>query len=251
MVGGSLGVARILITECGLFAIAWSLSTIPTFRRSAVFASVAERVLSGEKYKAEQLKEFRRDIDALSAESFRPAALRNFVAIRVRLVEAELKPGNTADAALRIDELKSTISLALGGDPAASFVWLTGYWLQRLQSANVDARLRFLRMSYLTGPNEGWIAVKRSALALSELSSLPPDLSKQVVGDFVGLVRSGLYGDAATVLGGPGWLVRETLLAQLAGLDESVRRNFDNAVKSQNLEDVAIPGKDERTPRRY
>ena len=62
--------------------------------------------------------------------------------------------------------------------------------------------LTLLRMSYWSGPNEAWIAVRRNSLALGVFPSLPGDLAEQALSEFVGLVRSGLYSACGKY---PGW----------------------------------------------
>ena len=108
-------------------------------------------------------------------------------------------------------------------------MWLTDLWLKRLSGEFVDSDWNLLRMSYWSGPNEAWIAVRRNRLALDIFPKLPDELAEEALSEFVGLVRSGLYADASSILAGPGWAVHEQLLSRLTRVDEVNRHEFARA----------------------
>ena len=130
-------------------------------------------------------------------------------------------------------------------------MWLTDFWLKRLRGESVDRDLNLLRMSYWSGPNEGWIAVRRNPLALGVFPSLPGDLAEQALSEFVGLVRSGLYADASNILAGPGWAIHEQLLSRLVQVEEADRREFARAIASKDVGEVTVPGLEERPSRPF
>jgi hypothetical protein len=238
------GCARIVAAVGGGFSIAWAVFAYPTLRHETAFAAASQHILSGEQYSASELSNLRSELDASSDFSFRPSALNDVAVVRLRLVEAALASGQPSAADL--DGLQKSIDVALAHNPTLSFLWLTDYWLQQIRRGSAGADLGFLRMSYLTGPNEGWIAVKRNPIALGVFPSLPDELQGSVIGEFAGLVRSWLYQDAANILAGPGWPVRERLLDGLAQLSEGHRRGFANALEARDVEDVVIPGVEKR-----
>jgi hypothetical protein len=90
------------------------------------------------------------------------------------------------------------------------------YWLEVNENGFSNKALDYLRMSYVLGPNEGWISAKRNGFALAIYDQLPEDIAERVVPEFVSLVRSGFHPQAAANLAGPGWSKRETLVAALA-----------------------------------
>ena len=238
-----LGVPRVLSAACGICAIAWATSAILVYSAEARFASAAQYILSGVKYNSKQLDELRRELNATSASSLQPAALGNIATIRLRLMEAELSSGN---AAAGLDDLATAVVAALSANPTNSFLWLTEYWVQNLRTGGNASDLNFLRMSYLLGPNEGWIAIRRNPVALSAFPSLPADLAEQVLAEFTGLVRSGFSSEAADILAGAGWPIHEKLLAGLAQVEVGERRRFARALESKDLDGVAVPGMEER-----
>jgi hypothetical protein len=234
------GFVRLVIAVGGGCSIAWALWAYPSLRHETAFAAAAQHILSGEQYNAEQLDELRSELGASSAISLRPSALNDIAVIRLRLMEAHLALGQASAADL--DTLQRSIDVALNHNPTRSFLWLADYWHQRLRSDSGPADLGLLRMSYQTGPNEAWIALKRNPVGLAVFPSLSDDLKGKVIAEFAGLVRSWLYQDAANILAGPGWPVREQLSNGLARLDEDHRYRFARTLEARDIDDVVVPG---------
>jgi hypothetical protein len=242
---------RTLIASFGVCTIAWAAAAIPAYRSDAPLSDAAQSILSNEKFSAAQLSAMKLQLNA--AASTRPvqaSALSGAVVIRLLLLEDELKASNRQPSASDIDEFQMLVSDAIARSPTNSFMWLTDFWLKRLRPAP-DADLNLLRMSYWSGPNEAWIAVKRNPLALGIFTSLPSELAEQAISEFVGLMSSGLYADTANILAGPGWNIRDQLLTRLSQVKLTDRRMFAKALASIDIDDVAIPGVDERPSRPF
>jgi len=234
--------ARSITATFGICSIVWAISSIPVYRTEAAFASSAQHILLGEKFNTEQLSRLRHQLDTTPASSLRSLALNNAAIIRLRLAENDLAAGNRQLAASDLEDLQTAMTAALAGTPTNSFLWLTAYWLQNLRAGSPDGGLKFLRVSYLSGPNEAWIAVKRNPLALSIFPSLPDEIAERALAEFTGLVRSGLYLDAASILAGSGQAVREKLLSRLVEIQEADRRAFAKVLESKNLDGAIVPG---------
>jgi hypothetical protein len=125
--------------------------------------------------------------------------------------------------------------------PADPFLWLTLFWLSNTRNGFAPEHLRYLEMSYLLGPNEGWIALKRNRFTLSVASVVPGDLVEKSVSEFVSLVRSGFYEQASQALIGPGWSLRDTLLGRLRDVNEAARRDFARNLRDMGIDDVVVP----------
>lgn len=239
------GVVRALIVASGICPIGWAIATIPVYRADSRIIGTARRILAGDKFSSSQLEAMRRDLAAAPGKLFLASAENGAVTMRLLLLEHQLKQG-TDKAGTKgvvssdIDGLRSRIDIALGRAPTSSFVWLAGFWLSpRGQITGND--LKLLRMSYSTGPNEGWIAVRRSPLALRVLGKLPDELASRALDEFVRLIRSGFYADAANILAGPAWAVRDQLLKRLNSVDKSDREAFAKAVDAKDLPGLNIP----------
>lgn len=236
---------RLLIAIVGFCAIVWGSNAILAYRAYSALSDAARQVLSGDSFSAAQLIAMKRQLDAAPSKPPHASALSAVAIVRLLLLEEELK-ANRPPAASDIFEFQMHVSAALAQSPTNSFLWLTRLW-----SGSTDNGLKLLRMSYRFGPNEAWIAVKRNPLALGVFPTLPNDLAEQALAEFVGLVRSGLYAAAATILAGPGWATREQLLGRLVHVDEADRRRFARALANKNLDGVTVPGVDERPSRPF
>ena len=240
---------RGLIAIFGICAIAWAIDVIPTYRMDSPYAGIAERILSGDKFNAAQLNAIRREMDAAPVSPVQASALSGATVIRLLLLEDGMKPDNHQPSASDLADVQMAVSATLSQSPTNSFVWLTDFWLKRRQVDSADFNL--LRMSYRSGPNEAWIAVRRNPLALGVFPSLPSDLAEQTLSEFAGLVRSGLYADASNILVGPGWAIHEQLLGRLVQVDEADRRRFAKVLESKNLDSAMVPGIGERPARPF
>jgi hypothetical protein len=240
-----LGLARILTAICGLSSVAWAASTIPSYRAESAFTSSARHILSMDKYSPGQLNELKQSVDAAPIGLLRASALTDIAIIRLRLAEVGVASGKAELAAAGLNDLDPAVSAALAANPSSSFLWLTQYWSQSERTGDAKPAIKYLRMSYLLGPNEGWIALRRNPLALSAFSSLPPELSEQTLSEFVRLVRSRLYTEAVNILAGPGWAIRDRLASRLADIDEEKRRQFADFLQFNNVDGVKIPGVNE------
>ena len=129
-----------------------------------------------------------------------------------------------------------------------SFMWLTEFTLKRLRGEPTDD-MNLLRMSYWSGRNEAWIAVRRNRLALRFSRHCPATLPRSAIG-ICRVGAFGLYGDAAYSLAVPGWAIHEQLLGRLAPVPEADRRAFAKALESRDLDNVEIPGLEKRPARR-
>jgi hypothetical protein len=64
-------------------------------------------------------------------------------------------------------------------------------------------------MSYLMGPNEGWIALKRKVLALAVFERLPLDVAKMAIRELATLLSSGFVREPVGIFTGPAWRLRD------------------------------------------
>lgn len=149
-------------------------------------------------------------------------------------------------SAVDLDAFEKSLNAALAANPNSSFLWLMRYRLESLRNGDSDRALSFLRMSYLYGPNEGWIVLRREPVALRNFSRLPPELADQVLAEFSLLVKSSYHVYAADLIAGPGWAVHDKLLGTLATASEPVRRAFAKVLSSKELDGVKVPGIAER-----
>jgi hypothetical protein len=144
------------------------------------------------------------------------------------------------------DSVRGSLSCA----PADPFLWFILYWLENARSGFDHKHLEYLRLSYMLGPNEGWIGAKRNRFALAVFEHLPPDLADMAIGEFAHLLESGFHSEVVAIFTGPGWRIRDRLLSGLKNVPKIHREGFAQALYWQGY-DVDVPGIRRPDPRHW
>jgi len=235
-------IGRVYFIGLGALAVLWAVQIFPTAWRDPALEKMATQIIRGYAYKINNLLDFIPLIDEVERNTIcRPASLRSAAIIRLRLAEEAIKAGDRPKIDKTLDDLILSIQNSLQCSPADSFLWLVLYWAEETRNGFDSRYLDFLRLSYKLGPYEGWVALKRSQYALMLFEHLPPTVAEQALAEFVGLVNSWFYREAAEIFVGPGWRLREKILPRLKVLNISHRIFFENEVYRLGY-DVEVPG---------
>jgi hypothetical protein len=235
-------IGRIYFIGLGALAILWAAQIFPTVWRDSALEKIANQIIRGYPFKVNDLLEFVPIIDDVEHSTIcRPASVRSAAVIRLRLTEEAIKATDRAKIDKTLDDLIVSIRNSLQCAPADSFLWLVLYWAENTRNGFNSRYLDFLRLSYKLGPYEGWVALRRSEIALALFEHLPPAVAEQALAEFVGLVNSWLYHEAAEIFVGPGWRLREKILPRLKAVDISHRIYFEREVYQLGY-DVEVPG---------
>jgi hypothetical protein len=230
-------------------AILWGVRVLPIFWDQSPLERTATTVVAGEPFKVELLDGLIPAVQAAEqADYCRPEAMHSAAVIRLRLAEQALADGERTAIDGRLSALDDSIHRSLACSPADPFLWVVLYWVESTRNGFQPEYLEYLRLSYRLGPNEGWIALKRNRFALALFDRLPTDISERAVSEFVGLLNTGFYPEAAAILTGPGWRVRELLLPRLKEVNDRYRQALSREVYRQGY-DISIPGAEAPDPR--
>jgi hypothetical protein len=236
------GVARSGLVLLGCLAVAWGVGAMRLARGQSGLQDLASRIVDGEPYKLETILARLPQIEAVEASPIcRASALHSVAVIRLRLVEEVMAAGRRDMIDDALERLHDTLRASLSCSPADPFLWLALFWVENTRNGFSADHFKYLRLSYRLGPNEGWIALKRAHVALALLQALPDDLRERTIGEFVKLVDDQLYAQAAAILTGPGWPVRDLLLARLVSSAQRDREGFARVLKVKGY-DVQVPG---------
>jgi hypothetical protein len=242
-------VAAVFICCLGSAAIAWGCFAIPIVWRQSGLEQVASHIIGGDRFAANTLTALTPQLDAgQSGKWDHPSAVRNDAVIRVRILENAIFGGDPQAVDSQMTKVHEAIDKSLANAPADPFLWVVLFWLENTQNGYNPRHLKYLRMSYLLGPSEGWIAVKRNRIALALFPQLSSDLAEDAKAEFVRLVESRFYSEAADILIGPGWAIRNTLLPRLKNATELDRQLFARTVYQLGY-DIVVPGVEPREQR--
>jgi hypothetical protein len=234
--------ARMLVCIYGAFAVSWAVFVFPFFSQLSTIERIEKHVIAGDAFKSDVLISLKPTLALFGHSKLgRPFALRGTAVIDLRLLEQAFVDGDQANIDYLMRSASQAVRKSLANSPADPFLWLVLFWLENSQSGFSSGHLQYLEMSYKLGPNEGWLAVKRNRFALAIFPSLQPDLAEYAIGEFARLVGSSFFDEAANILAGPGWLIRERLLPRLDAIGELNRQVFGKIVYRLGR-DVSIPG---------
>lgn len=218
------------------------------FWRTASADRTAAAILTGRSFPAELVTRYVGDASSADVLGLcRATAKRSAVVLELYLYEEAIVAARADLIDVRLRSLRDSIKAALHCAPADAYLWLLLFSIENASGGFRAANLEYLRTSYLMGPHEGWIAVKRNPVALAMLPGLDPELARTVLDEFASLVQNGLYDESAVIFANANPVVRDRLLIRLADVPEINRRRFAKALESQ-LPSVAVPGidRDER-----
>jgi len=238
---------RLTLIGFGGIALVWGAYNLPLFSRQASIEHIAAQVIARYSFAPETLNALVPQIEIIEGVlPCRPSAVVAAATVRTRLAEQALDEGDDIDS--RFAALHSAIVRSLSCAPANPFLWTVLYWLESNRNGFRPDYIRYLALSYEWGPNEGWVALQRNALALAIFEQLPPVVAEKAVTEFARILDSGLTQQAVAIFTGPGWPERNLLLLSLKDVAEPYRVDFAKALYRAGY-DIAVPGVERPDPR--
>ncbi len=242
---------RCFLLIFGGFAVWWGIVTIPLFSQQSSLERIARRIAAGQPFSEKVLARQLPAVENVEKASWcQPAALRSGAIIRLRMFETAAFGTDHKYTEDDLKSLRNVIRTSLACSPADPFLWLILYWVESTQNGIRPENLNYLRMSYQLGPHEGWIILKRNPVAFTIFERLPADVAAGTIEEFLGLIRSDLYQQAADILRGPAWQVRDTVLPHLGALPRRNREGFARVAAERDL-GITVPGLDPPKPPRW
>lgn len=235
-------VARIFISSFGIAAIVWAVIVLPRFWTEASAYQAASRIIAGDVYSQESLAALAASLELDGKIWVHPAALGPASIIQLRQTEETIARGEQGDIKSRLLALDRTISNSLTSSPYAAYQWLALYWTENRINGFNPRYLQYLRLSYEVGPREGWVAIKRSRIALGLFAALTDDLKEAALSEFVGLVRSQFHADAADIFGNLPPVVRARLIVRVEQLRDAERQAFMKILYEKSYWSAPVPG---------
>jgi hypothetical protein len=162
-------------------------------------------------------------------------AQRALVLLEIPLADAALRSGLVGDYDRRSAEIRSRAKSTLACSPRDSFAWMILFG-SAVQAGKLDpAAFDLLRSSYDASPNEAWISIRRTALAVPVASIAPEPIQKKIVAEWRTLIESGYIEMPAQAYVRSHQSVRDLLDAEIERFDRSTRAQFRVAVHKLQL----------------
>jgi hypothetical protein len=238
----SLILARAFVCLLGLGAIAWGGYLLPIFWQEASANGVASELLKGHAVRPQLILEEAQKADAAEQSTLCDSIiLRDAVVLRLNILSDSIAAGDRAlinsGRGLLYTADRSVLSCA----PTDAFAWLTLFWLDVGKPGFEQDSSAYLRLSYALAPNEGWIALRRSRLAIASFTRLPPDLADDAIDEFGKLVDTGaLYPETTAIFASAAPAVQWRLIAQLKSVEQIHREIFTKRLRDEGF-DIHIP----------
>ena len=239
--------AFLVVFSC--VAIWWGAVTFPVFRVDSPIERIATHIIAGAPFKSEILQQQLPTVTSIEKAGYCHApALRSAAIIQLRMLETAISGNDRQYVAAHLQPMRDVIRSSLSCAPADPFLWLVLYWVANTESGSTAKYLNYMQMSYRLGPNEGWIALKRNPLAFQVFKQLPPELAQSAVDEFISLVESRFYEQAAEIFVGAAWPEHDLILSHLAGVNDQDRQLFADALHRHGS-DIDVPGVPRRDQR--
>lgn len=234
--------ARTLVVASGLGVVVWAVQVGELAWRHIGLSDAALQVVSQEPFKDGQLQALEPKMQAVESEpACAPTALHDVAIIRLRLAETAMLEGKRAEIEPALRRLETVARASLRCSPMDPFVWMALYWTDiQLNGARSDA-VAPLEMSYRLGPNEGWIALRRSRYGLAAYAFVSPQTREAILDEERALLDAGFVREVADNLIGPGWAIHDLVLARLSDAKAENRELLARVLRRDGY-DVAVPG---------
>lgn len=231
-----------LLVGPALAGIFWSIAVLPAFLEAAPTQDVAAHIVADDRFKSGVLQDA---VAAMEVQSgitlLQPKLLRARALARLRLAEQAMADSNIEKADSMAVKAQGDLKAALASTPSDPFLWLMLYSITSEYDGLGPEALLYLDRSYVVGPTEGWIALRRNRLALKVFPFLREITQSAVTLEFAEMVDSGFIEDAADNLTSVGWPQRERLVASLATVDIKPKQALATRLSAAAFR-LTIPG---------
>lgn len=183
--------------------------------------------------------------DAAEVSDFCAAATASkFIIARLSLLENVRLQSKEEEAIFEAGQLASDNHRALTCEPTQSFQWLLQSWIAEMTRDVDSSTWQSLAMSYETGRYEGWIAVRRSRIALADFDAAPERLRDSMIREFKVLLDFNFFDDGVHLYESASAAGKERLDEAVAALgiskQQSFKRHLDELMPTEPLFETVV-----------
>jgi hypothetical protein len=189
--------ARGLAAILAAIGLSWAIVTLPSSEPSDTYWRLEDQLLRSEAFSRDALRASLASPTAEQLSDCDTHAQSALLIVELRLAQLDLQSGAVQDFDRHIKALDERATRALSCTPRASLFWLLKFGLDVLHGDVDSHSFKILALSYETSPNEGWIALRRTSLAVPVVLLAPDDLRAKIVVEFGLLIQNGLVLETA------------------------------------------------------
>jgi hypothetical protein len=224
-------VGRALTLALGCLGLVWGIFALPRSEATDDFRDIGARLLREERFNRAALARKMETEAARSLSTCDTHSQRAMLLMEMPLAEAALTAGLVRDFDRHVLSLETRSKLILSCAPRDSFVWLVVFTLETLHGHLNERSFDALTMSYETSPNEAWISVRRTGVAVPHLLLAPGPLRLRILSEFQQLIKDGFAdGAARSYLAAP-QPIQSLLHARVEQLDTAHQKKFSDALQ--------------------
>jgi hypothetical protein len=226
-----LAVGRALTLAVACLALVWGIFSLPRSEAADDFRDIESRLLRLERFNRTASTQTLESRAAQSLSACDTHSQRAMLLMEMPLAEAALRAGFTKEFDRHVRSLEVRSRLILSCTPRDSFVWLLVFNLEALHGLSNERSFDALSMSYETSPNEAWISIRRTMVAIPLLLIAPEPLRLKIINEFQQLICNGFADNAARSYLAAPQSIRSLLLTQVELLNFPQQKSFSDALQ--------------------
>lgn len=222
-----------LTLAIGGLGLVWGVYTLPLSEVADEFWDLESRLLHFETFSPISSARILESQASQNLSACDTHSQRAMLLIEIPLAEAALQSGATNVFDRHIQSLEARSRRILSCAPRESFVWLLMFNLEVLHGQLNAQSFNLLAMSYETSPNEAWISIRRTIVAIPLVLLAPEPVRQDILAEFRHLVRNGFVDDAARSYLAASGPIRSLLETQIGQLDLARQGAFSYALRKR------------------
>jgi hypothetical protein len=173
----------------GCSGLIWGISNMASGAASDAFLDLETHLLKFETFSRATAMAMLNETAVQALSVCDSHSQRALMLLEIPLAGAALRSGAVEEFDERSRSLEARARQTLGCAPRDSLVWLLLFGLENEHGLLDDRTFDLLAMSYETSPNEAWIAVRRTVVAVPVILAAPEALRERILNEFQALVK--------------------------------------------------------------
>jgi hypothetical protein len=225
-----LGIQRGLALALAGAGLVWGFCTLPNSEAADDFRYFESQLLQSETYSSKTLALQLASPAAQAVSDCDTHSQTALMLMEMRLAQAALRSGGVAEFDKHAQSLESRSRRTLACAPRQSFIWLLAFSLSVVHGRLNEHTFDLLAISFETSPNEAWISIRRTPVALPLVLIASEPLRKQILHEFQQLISNGFVDVAAHSYLAVSGSIRSLLQAQIEQLEPAQQKTFAEAL---------------------